>query len=120
MAKIDKIDEILKAVKFLKEQEEIGLAKAKNIIEEVKSFDYPEVSIADLLKKDEPQPEAKKCKCKCGCTIAIIVAIIVVAAVIYGLYRYFTPDYLDDFDDDFEDDDFEDDDFFEDEEDKKE
>ena len=27
------------------------------------------------------------------------------------LYRYFTPDYLDDFDDDFDEDDFEEDDF---------
>ena len=39
--------------------------------------------------------------------------IILVAAIVYGLYWYFTPDYLEDFDDDF-DEDF-DDDFFEDE-----
>ena len=37
-----------------------------------------------------------------------------VAAIAYGVYRFFTPDYLEDFEDDFEDD-F-DDDFFEDEE----
>ena len=36
-----------------------------------------------------------------------------VAAIAYGVYRFFTPDYLEDFEDDF-DDDF-DDDFFEDE-----
>ena len=41
-----------------------------------------------------------------------------VAAIAYGVYRFFTPDYLEDFEDDF-DDDF-DDDFFEDEDDTKE
>ena len=40
------------------------------------------------------------------------------AAIAYGVYRFFTPDYLEDFEDDF-DDDF-DDDFFEDESDEKE
>lgn len=118
MAKMDKVDEILNIVKtIVKAQEEAGLAKARNIIEEVKSYDYSDISVADLLKKEEPQP--KKCKCKFGCIICVIIAILVVAAVIYGLYRYFTPDYLDDFDDDFEDDEFDDDDFFEDDEDKK-
>ena len=36
-----------------------------------------------------------------------------VAAIAYGIYRFFTPDYLEDFEDDF-DEDFEDD-FFDDE-----
>ena len=49
--------------------------------------------------------------------IAIILAA-AVAAIAYGVYRFFTPDYLEDFEDDF-DDDF-DDDFFEDESDEKE
>ena len=40
------------------------------------------------------------------------------AAAVYGVYRFFTPDYLEDFEDDFEDD--YDDDFFEDEEDEEE
>ena len=40
-----------------------------------------------------------------------------VAAIAYGVYRFFTPDYLEDFEDDF-DDDF-DDDFFEDEDDNE-
>lgn len=110
MTKLDKIDEIVKVVKA---QEEAGLAKAKSIIDDVKGYDFP----TDLFKKEEP--EEKKC-CKCckvnwGLILGVIAAILVVAAVIYGLYCYFTPDYLDDFDDDFEDDDFEDDDFFEDE-----
>lgn len=111
MSKLDKIDEILKVVKA---QEEAGLAKAKSIIEDVKlgDIDLSEVSIPELFKKPEP---VKKKKCNVCVILAIIVSILVVAAVIYGLYVYFTPDYLDDFDDDFEDDDFEDDDFFEDE-----
>ena len=46
---------------------------------------------------------------------AVIGIIVAVAAAAYGIYRFFTPDYLDDFEDDFEDG-FEDD-FFEDEED---
>ena len=35
--------------------------------------------------------------------------VIAIAALAYGVYRYLSPDYLDDFEDDFEDDDFEDD-----------
>ena len=49
---------------------------------------------------------------KKGGTIVKLVAVVAIAAAVYGLYRFFTPDYLDDFDDDFEDD--YDDDFFED------
>ena len=36
--------------------------------------------------------------------LAIIGAGTAVAAIAYGVYRYFTPDYLEDFEDDFEDD----------------
>ena len=46
---------------------------------------------------------------------AIIGVLVAVAAAAYGIYRFFTPDYLDDFDDEY-DDEF-DDDFFEDEDD---
>jgi len=46
--------------------------------------------------------------------LAIVGAVAAVAAIAYAVYRFFTPDYLDDFEDDFDDDDF-DDDFFEDE-----
>ncbi len=45
--------------------------------------------------------------------LAIIGAIAAVAGIAYAVYRYLTPDYLDDLEDEF-DDDF-DDDFFEDE-----
>lgn len=46
--------------------------------------------------------------------LAIIGAIAAVAAIVFAVYRYLKPDYLEDFDDDFDDDDL-DDDFFEDE-----
>jgi len=36
--------------------------------------------------------------------LAIIGTIAAVAAIAYGVYRYFTPDYLEDFEDDFDDD----------------
>lgn len=36
--------------------------------------------------------------------LAIIGAIAAVAAIAYGVYKYFTPDYLEDFEDDFDDD----------------
>ena len=49
-------------------------------------------------------------------TLAIIGAIAAVAAIAYGVYRYFTPDYFEDYDDDY--DDRFDDDFFDDEEDE--
>lgn len=45
--------------------------------------------------------------------LAIIGAVAAVAAIAYGVYRFFTPDYLEDFEEDF-DDDF-DNDFFSDE-----
>ena len=45
--------------------------------------------------------------------LAIIGAIAAIAGIAYAVYRYLTPDYLEDFDDDFDDDDF-DDDFFDD------
>ena len=113
MEKFAKLDEIVKVVKA---QEAAGIAKAKDILEDVKAVEMPDFSdIGDLFKKEEPKEE-KCCCCKKWVWIAAIVAgVIVIAAVIYGLYCYFTPDYLEDFEDDFEDDDFEDD-FFEDEE----
>lgn len=112
MSKLDKLEEILRVVKS---QEAAGLAKAKSIIDDVKAYEMPELpipDIQDIFKKEEPQ---KKCKCNWCMIVAIILGIVCVAAAIYGLYCYFTPDYLDDFDDDFEDDEFEDDDFFADE-----
>ena len=49
----------------------------------------------DLLKKEE---EDKK-PSKAVIIFAIIGVLVAVAAAAYGIYRFFTPDYLDDFDD---------------------
>ena len=74
--------------------------------------------INSLINKKEEEPKKTTNWIIVG--LAIVGAVAAVAAIAYGVYRYFTPDYLDDFDDDFEDgDDFEEDDFeddFEDEE----
>ncbi len=72
----------------------------------------------DLLGKKEKEEE-KKCDTLVW-VLAIIGVIAATAAIVYAVYRYFNPSYLDDFDDDFEDE-FEDeeaeedDDFFVDE-----
>ena len=47
--------------------------------------------------------------------LAIVGAVVAIGAIAYAVYRFFTPDYLEDFEDDFFEDEF-DDDFFEDEE----
>ena len=65
-----------------------------------------------LNKKDAEEKKPSKTMI----VFAIIGIVVAVAAAAYGIYRFFTPDYLDDFEDDF-DDDF-DDDFFEDEDDE--
>jgi len=110
MSKITKLDEILKVVKA---QEAAGLAKAKDILDDVKGVEIPDISdIKGYFSKDEV--EEKKCCEGWKVALFIIAGIIIVAAIVYGLYWYFTPDYLEDFEDDFEDDDF-DDDLFEDE-----
>ena len=69
----------------------------------------------DLLNKKEE--EAKK-PSKVLWIFAVVGIVVAVAAAVYGVYRFFTPDYLEDFEDDFEDE-FEDD-FFDDEDDDDE
>lgn len=59
------------------------------------------VKLNELLHKQEEQ-EKKKSKLLWVCAIAG--AIVAVAAIVYGVYRFFTPDYLEDFEEDFEDD----------------
>ena len=112
MNKIDRLEKILDVVKA---QEELGLAKAKSILGDARRRvdDLPEIPIPDFFKKEEVVVEEKK-KFNWGLLIAVIVGVIAVAAIVYGLYCYFTPDYLEDFEDDFEDEEFDDDDFFED------
>ncbi len=67
--------------------------------------------IGELLHKKEAEDEKKKCCNWIIAGLAILGAVVAIAAIAYGVYRYFTPDYLDDFDDDYDDDfvdDFED------------
>ena len=71
------------------------------------------VKLNELLRKEE---ECEKKKSKLLWICAIAGAVVAVAAIAYGVYRFFKPDYLDDFEDDFEDE-FEDDFFDDDEED---
>ncbi len=66
----------------------------------------------DFLNKKEEEDKQKNCILW---ILAIIGAVAAVAAIAYAVYRFFTPDYLEDFEDDFFEDEF-DDDFFEDEE----
>lgn len=105
---MERFDELLKTVKA---QEAMGMAKANDFINAVKANEF-----LNLKKKEEE----KKCS-KWAWVIGIILGAAAIAAIAYGLYCYFTPDYLEDFEDDL-DDDFNDefeDEFFEDEEDIK-
>lgn len=90
-----KKDELIKNAKELKD------VKANDILAAVK--------LNELVKKEEEQ----KKKNPILVCLAIIGAIAAVAGMAYAVYRYFTPDYLEDFDDDPDFDD--DEDFFEDE-----
>ena len=65
--------------------------------------------LVTVLKKREDE----RTKCAILWILAIIGAAAAVAGIAYGVYRFFTPDYLEDFEEDFGDD-F--DDYFEDEE----
>ena len=69
--------------------------------------------IQELIKREDPQEKATR---RVVWFLAIIGAVAAVAGIAYAVYRYLTPDYLDDFDD--FDDDF-DDDFFDDDDDVK-
>lgn len=70
------------------------------------------INIAKLNSLLNKQDEECKCdKKKTVCTIlAIVGAIVLVAVIAYGIYKYFKPDYLEEFEDDeFEDEDFDED-----------
>ena len=106
------------------------LEKERNTMNKVEDF-INTTKLNDLLNKKEElinmtklnellnkkEAEEKKTS-KVVWIFAIIGITAAVAAAVYGVYRFFTPDYLEDFEDDFEDD--YDDDFFEDEEDEEE
>jgi hypothetical protein len=88
------------------------MSKVEDVLADVKVGDVINASkLGKLLKRDEDEKKPSKLVI----IFAIIGVVVAVAAAIYGIYRFFTPDYLDDFEDDFEDE-F-DNDFFEDEDD---
>ncbi len=90
----DKREQLMKNARELKD------VKANDILAAVK--------LNELVKKEE-EPKKKNPILVC---LAVIGAIAAVAGIAYAVYKYFTPDYLEDFDDDPDFDD--DDDFFED------
>ena len=71
--------------------------------------------LGNLIARPADEVEDEK-KSYTGLVILAIVGIIAIGCIIgYIVYRHFSPDYLEDFDDEFEDDEFEDEDFFADE-----
>lgn len=67
--------------------------------------------LSDFLHKKEEEDKSKN---KILGVLAVIGVVAAVAAIAYAVYRFFTPDYLEDFEDEDFDEDF-DDDFFDDE-----
>ena len=59
------------------------------------------VNLCDLINKKE---EKKECNVLVW-VLAIIGAVAAIAAIAYAVYRYLTPDYLEDFEDEFEEED---------------
>ena len=92
--------------------------KIEELLEQVKGKDLKDLK--ELLNKKQVVVEKEK---KCSpllWILAIVGFVAAVAGIAYAVYRYFTPDYLEDFEDeDYDDDDFEDD-FFEEEDEKSE
>ncbi len=88
------------------------ITSIENALKSISSIKGSLTELMDNHKKAEIEKMEKKSN-----TLLIVVACvgaaIALAALIYAIYRYFTPDYLEDYDDDF-DDRFEDD-FFDDE-----
>ena len=72
--------------------------------------------LIELLKFNKGEVMRKEKKCNViACVLGVLAVVAIIAGIVYAVYRYLKPCYLEDFDDDYEDD-F-DDDFFEDEED---
>lgn len=69
-----------------------------------------ETKLYEMLRKRD-QDKVKKAVL---CILAIVGAVVAIAGIAYAVYRFLTPDYLENFEEDL-DDDFEDD-FFEDDE----
>lgn len=59
--------------------------------------------LGDLIHKGEleqKKEEEKKCCNAVVIALAVVGAVAAIAAIAYAVYRYFTPDYLDDYEDD--------------------
>lgn len=72
---------------------------------------------AKILKKEEEKEK------KCNLVICIVGAVLVIAAmagIVYAVYRFMKPDYLEDYEDDIDDEFNYDDDFFDEEDDFEE
>jgi len=98
------MDNLSNLIDVVKAKEAIGIAKANDILNLVKA--------SEVLKKEEEKKKDNTIAIVC----AVILGIVALAAIAYGIYCYFTPDYLDDFEDEYEDDDYEpdfEDEFFE-------
>lgn len=60
--------------------------------------------LSDLLHRKEKELCEEKSKNKALIVLAVVGAVAAIGAIAYGVYRFFTPDYLDDFEDDLDDD----------------
>ena len=78
------------------------MSKVEDILASTKVGDV--LDAAKLNKFLKRQEEEEKKPSKFVIVFAVIGIVVAVAAAIYGIYRFFTPDYLDDFEDDFDDD----------------
>lgn len=83
--------------------------KGREIMNKIEDM-ITETKLYEMLKKRD-QDKVKK---TILCILAIVGAVVAVAGIAYAVYRFLSPDYLEDFEEDL-DDDFEED-FFEDEE----
>lgn len=91
-------------------KEGINMDRLEKALEMANEFKLNEL----IGKKKEEEKQQKRCNAILW-ILAIIGAMAAAAAIVYAVYRYLNPDYLEDFDDDFEDDFEDDEDFFEDE-----
>lgn len=89
------------------------LEKLEKIMDTVKNNDF---KLNELLHKQEIQEQEEKKTNILIWILAVIGIAVAIGAIVYVVYRYFHPSYLDDFDDEFEDDtedEDDDEDFFE-------
>lgn len=70
--------------------------------------------LKDLVSRVKKEEVVEEKKCTWKCVLGVVAVVAAIGGIAYALYRYFTPDYEDEFMDDFDDDMDEDDDLFED------